>query len=283
MPILRKKAGASDYGLALAKRAQTVAAGTEALAKTTAAAGNGAAAAEGRAALAEIQPTALTRSPPAHDRWLSPADGIPGEETASETHAENRLRRSPRPSKESPARAESGRKDAVDTTIAAAVAKGLSNENFDLSDNLRRGDNRRVDPALAVIEGIMSERGCDFDNARLIYNQRKMVEAGIHPETGLPLPETLGAKDWGELAGSASGRRKPASNGSPQTLGPSASGHLTLTPAVAGDAAASGAEETARSAVAGTLKSTPKARAAVKSAPRQEMGQMRTGGIAVDC
>ncbi len=74
----------------------------------------------------------------------------------------------------------------VDMSIGAAVGKGLSNDNFDLSENLRRGDQRQVDPALFVMEGIMAEQGCDFDAARLIYNQRKMIEAGLDPETGLP-------------------------------------------------------------------------------------------------
>ena len=77
------------------------------------------------------------------------------------------------------------------SSIATAVEKGLSTENFDLSENLRRGDERQVDPALFVIEEIMAVEGCDFDSARLLYNKRKMVEAGVDPETGLPLPETL--------------------------------------------------------------------------------------------
>ena len=33
----------------------------------------------------------------------------------------------------------------------------------------------------------MEREGCDFDAARLIYNQEKMREAGIDPETGLSL------------------------------------------------------------------------------------------------
>ena len=37
----------------------------------------------------------------------------------------------------------------------------------------------------------MKSEGCNFDEARLIYNKRKMIEAGVDPETGLPLPETL--------------------------------------------------------------------------------------------
>lgn len=74
-----------------------------------------------------------------------------------------------------------------DMSIGAAVGKGLSNANFDLSENLRRGDQRQVDPAIFVMERIMAEQGCDFDTARLIYNQRKMIEAGVDPETGLAL------------------------------------------------------------------------------------------------
>lgn len=75
----------------------------------------------------------------------------------------------------------------ADMSIGAAVGKGLSNANFDLSENLRRGDQRQVDPAIFVMESIMAEQGCDFDTARLLYNQRKMIEAGIDPETGLAL------------------------------------------------------------------------------------------------
>ena len=81
-------------------------------------------------------------------------------------------------------------KGRVDMSIGAAVDKGLSNENFDLSQNLRRGDQRQVDPAIFEMEGIMKEQGCDFDTARLIYNQRKMLEAGLDPETGLPKAKT---------------------------------------------------------------------------------------------
>eukprot|EP01043_Picozoa_sp_COSAG02_P069746 COSAG02_NODE_12081_length_1601_cov_2.364181_1_plen_162_part_10 len=50
-----------------------------------------------------------------------------------------------------------------DMSIDAAIDKGLSNDNFDLSENLRRGDQRKVDPAILVMEQIMAKQGCDFD------------------------------------------------------------------------------------------------------------------------
>ena len=91
----------------------------------------------------------------------------------------------------------------VDMSIDAAVGKGLSNDNFDLSENLRRGDPRKVDPAIFVMEQIMAKQGCDFDTARLIYNQQKMIEAGLDPETGLPQSDDIeqaGAarSDWSQ-------------------------------------------------------------------------------------
>jgi hypothetical protein len=73
------------------------------------------------------------------------------------------------------------------SSIAAAVDRGMTGEHFDLSANVDRGDERQVDPALFAMEAIMEREGCDFDAARLIYNQQKMREAGIDPETGLSL------------------------------------------------------------------------------------------------
>ena len=70
-------------------------------------------------------------------------------------------------------------------SIQTAVDQGMSSQNFDLNANVARGDTRGVDPAMRVMQTIMRERGCTFDEARNIYNQRKMIEAGIDPETGL--------------------------------------------------------------------------------------------------
>ena len=75
----------------------------------------------------------------------------------------------------------------ADASIKAAVDKGLSGANFDMSENVAKGDEREVDPALFAMEAIMEREGCDFDAARLIYNQEKMREAGIDPETGLSI------------------------------------------------------------------------------------------------
>ena len=80
---------------------------------------------------------------------------------------------------------ESDGQPAVDATIAGAVERGASSENFDLSANVDSGDDREVDPALFKMEAIMSERGCTFDEAREIYNREKMLEAGIDPDSGL--------------------------------------------------------------------------------------------------
>ena len=171
MPILRKKTGAPDYGLALAKRARAAA---EARVDANAAADSDEAADSavepGRVALAEVQPTASTRSVPTRDRWLSPVSGVPGEVSPTETGAEETLRCSPRQAAKVLAPVADALNHSEDASIGAAVRKGLTSENFDLAENLRRGDQRQVDPALALIDRIMAEQDCDFDDARLILS-----------------------------------------------------------------------------------------------------------------
>lgn len=78
-------------------------------------------------------------------------------------------------------------KGTADATIAAAVEQGLTSENFDLSQNVANNDTRLVDPAVHAMEAIMEREGCDFDEARNLYNRQKMLEAGIDPDTGLSL------------------------------------------------------------------------------------------------
>ena len=72
-------------------------------------------------------------------------------------------------------------------SLQDATERGLASENFDLQDNIERGDTREVDPAVLVMEQIMAEQGVSFDEARTIFNRQKMVEAGIDPDTGLSL------------------------------------------------------------------------------------------------
>lgn len=78
--------------------------------------------------------------------------------------------------------------------FAKDVIAGLQSPNFSLSRNLEQGDQRRGldDERASEIAGIMREKGCDFDNARLELAKQRMQEAGIDPETGLPLdPKAL--------------------------------------------------------------------------------------------
>ena len=57
---------------------------------------------------------------------------------------------------------------------------------FSLANNVASGDTRAVDPAYTEIQRVASERGISFDDARLLYTQRKNLEAGEY--TGMRAP-----------------------------------------------------------------------------------------------
>ena len=81
-------------------------------------------------------------------------------------------------------------------SIEAAVDQGLSTDSFDLAPNVAANDRRKVDPAVFEMQRIMARDSVDFDTARVLYNKQKMREAGICPETGLPLdPKALTSLD----------------------------------------------------------------------------------------
>eukprot|EP00002_Diphylleia_rotans_P040075 TRINITY_DN9423_c0_g1_i2.p1 TRINITY_DN9423_c0_g1~~TRINITY_DN9423_c0_g1_i2.p1 ORF type:complete len:201 (+),score=47.94 TRINITY_DN9423_c0_g1_i2:43-645(+) len=71
------------------------------------------------------------------------------------------------------------------------LERGLSSRNFDLHANIADGDTR---PGLSDSDDVlqlMKERGIDFDAARLLRQQMKMMEYGIDPATGIPLDPKL--------------------------------------------------------------------------------------------
>ncbi|KAI9593895.1 hypothetical protein BDF19DRAFT_446250 [Syncephalis fuscata] len=65
------------------------------------------------------------------------------------------------------------------------IENGLTSSNFDLSSNLHDGDTR---PGLDAdeVRRIMKDEGCSFDEARLIRQQRILLQNNIDPRTGLP-------------------------------------------------------------------------------------------------
>jgi hypothetical protein len=79
-----------------------------------------------------------------------------------------------------------GRPASSSVSIAGAIDAGLNSPSFSLDGNLRAGDRRRVsiDPRLAEA---MQQDGVGFDEARFRLVQRQMQDAGIDPQSGLPL------------------------------------------------------------------------------------------------
>lgn len=66
----------------------------------------------------------------------------------------------------------------------AAQTAGFDSGHFDLSLNLNEGDHRQLD--IDEVRRIMSQKGCTFDEARLIRHKRHLARNGIDPVTGLP-------------------------------------------------------------------------------------------------
>lgn len=79
---------------------------------------------------------------------------------------------------------------------------GLESENFSLDKNLATHDERPGldDECASEISSIMANSNCSFDEARLELTRRRMREAGIDPDTGLPLdPKTLLPSDCDDV------------------------------------------------------------------------------------
>ncbi|KAI9297461.1 hypothetical protein K502DRAFT_323273 [Neoconidiobolus thromboides FSU 785] len=71
------------------------------------------------------------------------------------------------------------------------IAKGLNSANFNLKDNIKNNDDERgLDSEL--VEDIMEEDACDFDEARLLLFYKKCCENNIDPISGLPLDPKAG-------------------------------------------------------------------------------------------
>jgi len=73
------------------------------------------------------------------------------------------------------------------TTFEAQAQQGYTSAAFDLEAN--NSDDRRVgldEHQLAEIREIMRRKRVNFDQARLIRQEREMIRNGIDPATGLP-------------------------------------------------------------------------------------------------
>lgn len=68
------------------------------------------------------------------------------------------------------------------------IEAGLTSNDFDLTRNVEDGDDRYGLDATSrrEVKRIIKQKKCTFDQARLIYLQDKMRQAGIDPQTGLP-------------------------------------------------------------------------------------------------
>ncbi|CAG8497363.1 9410_t:CDS:1 [Paraglomus brasilianum] len=66
------------------------------------------------------------------------------------------------------------------------IDDGLTSEAFDLQQNVEDGDSRAGLENSEEIKRIMEEEGVNFDQARLIRQQRKFKSSNIDPLTGIP-------------------------------------------------------------------------------------------------
>ncbi|KJE91266.1 hypothetical protein CAOG_08605 [Capsaspora owczarzaki ATCC 30864] len=75
-----------------------------------------------------------------------------------------------------------------DSGFARDAALGLTSETFDIvTHNIESADTRQgLEHSDELVE-IMNEFGVGFDQARLIFMRRRMIENNIDPDTGLPL------------------------------------------------------------------------------------------------
>lgn len=76
----------------------------------------------------------------------------------------------------------------VDSSFQADLEDGFSSNTFDLYQNIENDDARAGLDNLAKEEiyRIMNKYKCDFDDARVIFNQERMKCNSIDPQTGKP-------------------------------------------------------------------------------------------------
>ncbi|KAF9975178.1 hypothetical protein BGZ73_001251 [Actinomortierella ambigua] len=74
-----------------------------------------------------------------------------------------------------------------ESTFQSNIEEGLTSNNFDIQQNLLDGDNRAGLEDVDEIRKIMKKYKCNFDQARLIRQQKKLEANGIDPRTGLPM------------------------------------------------------------------------------------------------
>ncbi|KAK3812995.1 MAG: hypothetical protein J3Q66DRAFT_347121 [Benniella sp.] len=74
-----------------------------------------------------------------------------------------------------------------DTSFEQNIEDGLSSSTFDLHQNLLDGDGRQGVENADELRKIMKKYRCNFDQARLIYQQNQMKANGIDPLTGVPI------------------------------------------------------------------------------------------------
>ena len=94
-----------------------------------------------------------------------------------------------------------GRRSGNNTAVsgfAKDVINGLESDTFSLGENIDSKDERRGldDDSAAEIAEYMRKHRCSFDDARLEMMRNRMREAGVDPDTGLPLdPKALLPED----------------------------------------------------------------------------------------
>ncbi|KAG0003547.1 hypothetical protein BGZ65_001593 [Modicella reniformis] len=74
-----------------------------------------------------------------------------------------------------------------DTSFEQNIEEGLTSSTFDLHQNLLDGDERHGVENANELRKIMKKYRCNFDQARLIYQQNQMKANGIDPLTGVPI------------------------------------------------------------------------------------------------
>ncbi|KAG4303911.1 hypothetical protein PORY_002655 [Pneumocystis oryctolagi] len=77
----------------------------------------------------------------------------------------------------------------INSSFQTDIEAGFSSKTFDIFQNIQNGDKRAGldDQAKEQIRFIMEEQGCGFDEARMIYNQKRMKCNSIDPKTGKPI------------------------------------------------------------------------------------------------
>ncbi|KAF9409821.1 hypothetical protein BGZ94_001843 [Podila epigama] len=73
------------------------------------------------------------------------------------------------------------------SAFARQLEQGLSSSTFDLRENVLNHDHRQGLENTDEILELMQDHGCDFDQARLLRQQRQLAAHNIDPQTGLSL------------------------------------------------------------------------------------------------